>query len=71
MMVVNMPKVRVDLCQRCATTLRDFESTHGADAMAKISGTIIARCPKCSRQLPDELRLQIEAGATLGLKERT
>jgi hypothetical protein len=62
MMVVNMPRVRVDLCERCAMTLRDLESNHGPDAMAKASGAILARCPKCSKQLPDELRVQLETG---------
>lgn len=54
-------QVKVMLCARCTTTLRDLQSNHGAEAMRSASQRIVAQCPDCSRQLPDELRLQLLA----------
>lgn len=54
-------KVKVQLCAKCTRMLCDLQSNHGDEAMKAASQRIVAQCPDCSRQLPDELQLQLLA----------
>jgi hypothetical protein len=65
-----MPRLRVDLCPACATFLRDLQGAIGKAGMCEVAGLTMAKCPKCSQQLPPELRDSLLAAeAKTALKE--
>ena len=57
-----MPRLKLNLCTKCSQTASDLLGAHGQEAMTQAMPSIVADCPKCSHQLPDELRAAIQAG---------
>lgn len=57
-----MPRLRIEPCSKCGQTLNDLLGAHGQEAMTQAMPSIVADCPKCSHQLPDELRAAVQAG---------
>lgn len=65
-----MVKVRIELCSSCTTKLADLRNAHGPEAMGQAAGAVVAACPKCAHQLPDELRFGLQTGnVATGLKQ--
>ena len=57
-----MAKVKIELCPSCTTKLADLRNAHGEQAMGQAAGAVVAACPKCAHQLPDELRYRLQTG---------
>ena len=55
-------RLRINLCPSCTNLLAGLQREHGNQAMSEASGAIIAKCPECSRQLPEELKQSLLAG---------
>jgi hypothetical protein len=44
-------KLKVNLCQRCAATLRGIRREHGSDGLAQATSLVMQACPACRGQL--------------------
>lgn len=64
--------MQVVLCPECQTKIRDLENHFGAVEMGKCAAHVVAQCSRCSRYLPDELRIQLQSGVVeSSLKDKT
>lgn len=57
-----MPQLRLTPCDKCRQRINDLLGAHGREAIIQAAPSILAECPSCQKQIPDELRIALQLG---------
>ena len=57
-----MPRLQLKPCDACRQKINDLMGAHGKEAIIQAAPSILADCPACQKQIPDELRAALQAG---------
>lgn len=57
-----MPTLQLRPCDKCRQRINDLLGAHGREAIIQAAPSILADCPACQKQIPDQLRIALQTG---------